>query len=84
VVAQGGKSGEAAGLGRLDTEAHFWLRVKETALCLLRGSNVLPPIQDLETQMVLKKLPAAHRALAELKGILGTIANAEFLFYTVI
>jgi Fic family protein len=42
----------------------------------------LPPIQDLETRVVLKKLPAAHRALAELKGILGTIPNAEILLST--
>jgi Fic family protein len=42
----------------------------------------LPPTEELETRAVLKKLPAAHRALAELKGILGTIPDAEILLST--
>ena len=29
--------------------------------------------QDIETKIVLKKLASAHRALAELKGIVATI-----------
>ena len=42
----------------------------------------LPPAEELETRAVLKKLPAAHRALAELKGILGTLPDAEILLNT--
>ncbi|WP_310394323.1 Fic/DOC family N-terminal domain-containing protein [Hymenobacter sp.] len=42
----------------------------------------LPPVEELETRAVLKKLPAAHRALAELKGILGTIPDADILLNT--
>jgi Fic family protein len=42
----------------------------------------LPPTEELETRAVLKRLPAAHRALAELKGILGTIPDAEILLNT--
>jgi Fic family protein len=42
----------------------------------------LPPSEKLETRAVLKKLPAAHRALAELKGILGTLPDAEILLNT--
>ena len=42
----------------------------------------LPPAKELETRAVLKKLPAAHRALAELKGILGTIPDADILLNT--
>jgi hypothetical protein len=34
-----------------------------------------PPAIELESRKVLKKLPEAHRALAELKGIGGTIPN---------
>jgi Fic family protein len=42
----------------------------------------LPPTQELETRAVLKKLATAHRALAELKGILGTLPDAEILLHT--
>jgi len=44
--------------------------------------NLLPPDADLETKAVLKKLPAAHRRLAELKGILSTIPNESILINT--
>src|SRR5665647_2723639 len=42
----------------------------------------LPPDIDLESRKVLKKLPEAHRALAELKGIGGTIPNQAILINT--
>lgn len=42
----------------------------------------LPPDADLETKAVLKKLPAAHRRLAELKGISSTIPNETILINT--
>lgn len=44
---------------------------------------VLLPLKiDLESRKVLKKLPEAHRALAELKGIAGTIPNEAILLNT--
>lgn len=42
----------------------------------------LPPAVDLETKAVLKKLSGAHRQLAELKGISGTIPNQGILINT--
>ncbi len=44
--------------------------------------NLLPPDADLETKAVLKKLPSAHRRLAELKGISSTIPNESILINT--
>ncbi len=42
----------------------------------------LPLSIDLETKKVLKTLPAAHAALAELKGIASTIPNQNILINT--
>ena len=42
----------------------------------------LPIEQDLETRSVLKKLVSAHKALAELKGIVRTIPNEHILINT--
>ena len=42
----------------------------------------LPPRVDLETKAVLKKLSGAHRQLAELKGISGTMPNQGILINT--
>ena len=42
----------------------------------------LPLKIDLETKAVLKALPAAHAALAELKGIVSTIPNEAILINT--
>ncbi len=42
----------------------------------------LPPKVDLETRTVLKKLPSAHRYLAELKGMAATIPNESILINT--
>ncbi|MCK4920696.1 MAG: Fic family protein [Bacteroidales bacterium] len=42
----------------------------------------LPLIIDLETKKVLKALPSAHAALAELKGIASTIPNQSILINT--
>lgn len=44
--------------------------------------KLLPPDIELETRTVLKKLPAVHRALAELKGIGSTIPNQTILLNT--
>lgn len=42
----------------------------------------LPPKKDVETKAVLKQLAAAHRYLAELKGVSKTIPNETILLYT--
>lgn len=42
----------------------------------------LPPTVELETKQVLKSATAAHRYLAELKGISGTIPNQAILINT--
>jgi len=42
----------------------------------------LPLIQDVETKKVLKKLASAHRALAELKGVVSSIPNENILINT--
>lgn len=42
----------------------------------------LPPAVELETKAVLKKAASAHRYLAELKGVSGTIPNQEILINT--
>jgi len=42
----------------------------------------LPLSADLETLKILKRLPAAHAALAELKGISSTIPNQNILINT--
>ncbi len=44
--------------------------------------KLLPPDKDLETRAILKKLPSAHRYLAELKGISATIPNETILINT--
>jgi len=42
----------------------------------------LPIENDIETKKVLKKLTSAHRALAELKGVVSTIPNENILINT--
>jgi len=42
----------------------------------------LPIEKDIETKRVLKKLASAHRALAELKGVVSTIPNENILINT--
>jgi len=44
--------------------------------------NELPLAIDLETKRILKSLPSAHAALAELKGIASTIPNQTILINT--
>ena len=46
------------------------------------GLTDLPLNVDLETKKVLKALPTAHAALAELKGIASTIPNQNILINT--
>jgi Fic family protein len=46
------------------------------------GLTELPLNVDLESKRVLKALPAAHAALAELKGIASTIPNQNILINT--
>ena len=47
-----------------------------------QGLRKLPLNIDLETKMVLKALPSAHAALAELKGIASIIPNQNILINT--
>ena len=42
----------------------------------------LPPVVELETKPVLRKLASAHRYLAELKGVVETIPNEAILIST--
>ena len=42
----------------------------------------LPIENDVETKRVLKKLASAHRALAELKGVVSTIPDENILINT--
>lgn len=42
----------------------------------------LPPLVDLETKPILKKLTEAHRYLAELKGVAASIPNESILINT--
>lgn len=42
----------------------------------------LPLEQDIESKKILKKLASAHRALAELKGIVSSIPNENILINT--
>ncbi len=42
----------------------------------------LPLIVDVESKAVLKRLPKAHAALAELKGLASTIPNQGILINT--
>ena len=42
----------------------------------------LPPLVDLETKDILRKLAEAHRHLAELKGIAASIPNESILIQT--
>ena len=48
------------------------------------GLIELPLNVDLETKKVLKALPTAHAALAELKGIASTIPNQNILINTLV
>lgn len=44
--------------------------------------KVIPSRPDIESRKILKKLPAAHAALAELKGLASTIPNQNILINT--
>ena len=44
--------------------------------------KILPLEKDIETKAILKKAASAHRALAELKGIVSTIPNKNILINT--
>ncbi len=59
--------------------------VKKIEKTLQKGNKMLkklPIEKDIETKKVLKKLASAHRALAELKGIVSTIPNKNILINT--
>ena len=45
---------------------------------------LLPPDSELKSMRILKKLPAAHRTLAELKGISSTMPNQTIMLNTLL
>jgi Fic family protein len=49
---------------------------------MIKQLTTLPNTEHLETRAVLKQLVAAHRYLAELKGVAATIPNPEILIST--
>jgi Fic family protein len=49
---------------------------------VLKTLTMLPDTDRLETRAVLKQLVAAHRHLAELKGVTATVPNPEILIST--
>ncbi len=49
---------------------------------LIAGLPKLPELGDIETRAVLKRLASAHKALAELKGVAGSIPNQSILINT--
>ena len=44
--------------------------------------DLLPFIQEVETRKILRKAALAHKALAELKGVIGSIPNENILLET--
>lgn len=48
----------------------------------LKMLDFLPITKDVETKSVLRKVATAHKALAELKGVTGTIPNESILLET--
>lgn len=48
----------------------------------IAGLPLLPHTDDIETRAVLKQLPKAHAALAELKGVAGSMPNQTILVGT--
>ena len=51
---------------------------------MINNVNLLPPIKELETKAVLKKLLSTHRYLAELKGKAISIPNESILINTLV
>ena len=51
---------------------------------MINNVNFLPPIKELETKAVLKKLLSTHRYLAELKGKAISIPNESILINTLV
>ena len=46
--------------------------------------NTIPSRPDIESRKILKRLPKAHSALAELKGLASTIPNQNILINTLV
>ena len=44
--------------------------------------KLLPPEKDIESKAVLRKTALAHKALAELKGVVTSIPNQNILIET--
>ncbi len=66
----------------LSNKVNFVKKIGNTLQKRDRMLKKLPIEKDIETKKVLKKLASAHRALAELKGIVSTIPNENILINT--
>jgi len=66
----------------LSKEATFVKKIDNVLQKNDRMLKKLPIEKDVETKKVLKKLSSAHRALAELKGVVSTIPNENILINT--
>ena len=66
----------------LSKEINFVKKIDKTLQKRDRMLKKLPIEKDIETKKVLKKLASAHRALAELKGVVSTIPNENILINT--
>jgi len=60
----------------------FVKKIEKTLQSKSEMIKKLPIETDIETNKVLKKLASAHRALAELKGVVATIPNESILINT--
>jgi len=66
----------------LSKESSFVKKTENTSQKKDEMLKKLPIEKDIETKKVLKKLASAHRALAELKGVVSTIPNESILINT--
>ncbi|RLD54845.1 MAG: Fic family protein [Bacteroidetes bacterium] len=66
----------------LSKETNFVKKINKILQKKDRMLKKLPIEKDIETKKVLKKLASAHRALAELKGVVSTIPNENILINT--
>ncbi len=54
----------------------------DTAIHQISGITLLPNIGDIENKALLKLLPKAHAAMAELKGVCASVPNHQILIGT--
>ncbi len=64
------------------TQEVIFVKKIEKSLQMTWRLTSLPYDTELETRTILKSLPSAHAALAELKGLVYSIPNHEILLNT--